>query len=74
MIISTTYLLFGELSQAAIRRIKGKVYQVPRVGGISFEVQAGQDTKMILKHKSNEPVDRHDLEAAVAKAGPYQLL
>lgn len=48
--------------------------QTPRVGGISSEIRAGKDTKMMIKHKSNEPVDRKDLETAVAKAGDYQQL
>ncbi|HIY87008.1 MAG: hypothetical protein L0K41_05030 [Yaniella sp.] len=74
MITSTIYILAGELSNAATRSIKGQVYQVPRVGGISFEVVPGQDTRMIIKHKDDEPVARGDLEAAVAKAGKYQLL
>lgn len=74
MIVSTTYLSSGELSKAATRRIKGNEYQAPRVGGISSETRAGKDTKMMIKHKSNEPVDRNDLETVVAKAGNYQLL
>lgn len=74
MIISTIYTLAGELSNAATRSIKGQVYRVPRVGGVSFEVVPGQDTRMIIKHKDNEPVVREELEAAVAKAGDYQLI
>ncbi|WP_022870065.1 hypothetical protein [Yaniella halotolerans] len=74
MITSTIYLLAGELSNAATRSIKGRVYQVPCVGGIAFEVVPGQDTRMIIKHKDDEPLDRGQLEAAVAKAGNYQLL
>lgn len=74
MIISTIYLLEGALSNAATRAIKGQVYQVPRVGGISFEVEPGTDTRMILKHKVDEPIDRAQLEAAIAKAGNYRLL
>lgn len=74
MITSTIYQLEGALSNAATRAIKGRVYQVPRVGGISFEVQPGHDTRMILKHKMDEPIDRTQLEAAIAKAGNYRLL
>lgn len=74
MITSTIYLLAGELSNAATRSIKGRVYQMPRVGGIAFEVVPGQDTRMIIKHKDDEPIDRGALEVAVAKAGNYQLL
>lgn len=74
MIASTIYVLEGALSNEATRIIKGQVYQVPRVGGISFEVQEGKDTRMILKHKTTEPIDRADLEAAIAKAGNYRLL
>lgn len=74
MITSTIYLLAGELSNAETRTVKGKVYQVPRVGGIAFEVEAGEDTRMILKLKEDEPIDRGELEAAIAKAGNVRLL
>lgn len=74
MITSTIYTLEGALSNEATRAIKGHVYQVPRVGGISFEVEEGQDTLMILKHKKNEPIDRAELEAAVTNAGNFHLL
>ncbi|GAA2045304.1 hypothetical protein GCM10009720_27710 [Yaniella flava] len=74
MITSTIYLLAGELSNAETRTVKGKVYQVPRVGGIAFEVQTGQDTRMIIKHKEDEPIDRTELETAIAKAGKFRLL
>lgn len=74
MITSTLYLLAGALSNEAIRIIKGEVYQVDRVGGVSFEVEEGQDTRMILKHKMSEPIDRAELESAIARAGQYQLL
>ncbi|GAA4478612.1 hypothetical protein GCM10023190_20310 [Enteractinococcus fodinae] len=74
MITSTIYFLEGALSNAATRSIKGQVYDVPRVGGVAFEVEAGKDTCMILKHKDDEPIDRTALEAAVAKAGNYRLL
>ncbi len=74
MITSTIYLLEGTLSNAATRAIKGRVYQVPRVGGISFEVEPGKDTRMILKHKNDEPIDRAELELAIAKAGNFQLI
>ena len=69
MIISTIYLIAGELSNADTTAIKGQVYRVPRVGAIAFEVQIGQDTRMILKHKRDETIDRTDLETALAKAG-----
>lgn len=74
MITSTIYLLAGELSNAETRTVKGKVYQVSHVGGIAFEVETGHDTRMILKHKDDEPIDRGELEAAIAKAGNFRLL
>lgn len=74
MITSTIYLIAGELSNADTTAIKGQVYRVPRVGAIAFEVQTGQDTRMILKHKRDETIDRTDLETALAKAGNFQLL
>lgn len=74
MIASTIFLLEGTLSDEATRVIKGEVYQVSRVGGISFEVEAGKDTRMILKHKITEPIDRSELETAIAQAGDYRLL
>lgn len=74
MITSTVYFLEGALSNAATRAIKGQVYQVPRVGGISFEVEHGKDTRMILKHKVDEPINGAQLEAAIVKAGNYRLL
>lgn len=74
MITSTIYFLEGTLSNAATRAIKGQVYQVPRVGGISFEVESGKDTRMILKHKVDEPIDRAQLESAVIKAGNFRLI
>lgn len=74
MITSTIYILAGQLSAADTRRVKGQMYQVPQVGAIAFEVEAGKDTRVILKHKTDEPIDRGALEAAVAKAGNYRLL
>lgn len=74
MITSTIFVLEGALSNEATRVIKGQVYQVPRVGGISFEVEKGKDTRMIIKHKITEPIDRAELETAIAKAGSYRLL
>lgn len=74
MITSTIYFLDGALSNAATRAVKGKVYQVPQVGGVAFEVEPGKNTRMILKHKSDESIDRAELETAIAKAGDYRLL
>ena len=74
MITSTIYFLEGALSNAATRAIKAKVYQVSRVGGIAFEVDPGKDARMILKHKVDEPLDRAEIEAAIANAGKYRVL
>lgn len=73
MIISTVYQVAGELTTAQTRAVKGRVYQVPRVGGLAFEVQPGHDTRMIIKHKSDEPIDRADLATALSEAGNFRL-
>src|SRR5699024_9751578 len=74
VIISTIYLIAGELSTADTTAIKGQVYRVLGVGAISFEVLISQDTSMILKHKLYESIDRTYLETALAKSGNFQLL
>src|SRR5699024_7493146 len=62
VIISTISIIAGARSNDDTIAIISKVYLVPRVGSISFEVQIGQDTRMILKHKRVETINRTYLE------------
>lgn len=73
MIVSETYTLTGEIDDAATRAIKANVYLVPHVGAIAFEIVDGGPTRMILKRKDDETIDRDRLAAAVADAGPFGL-
>ena len=43
------------------------------VGAIAFEIVDGGPTRMILKRKDDETIDRDRLAAAVADAGPFGL-
>lgn len=73
LITSTIYHIEGRLTNSETRAVKGQVYKVPRVGGVSFEVDTGKDTRMILKHKTDELIDRQDLETALTEAGGFRL-
>jgi hypothetical protein len=73
MIVSETHTLTGAVDDAATRAIKAKVYLVPHVGAIAFEIVEGSPARMILKRKDDEPVDRERLAAAIADAGPFTL-
>lgn len=73
MITSTIYTLQGDIDDAATRAIKAEVYLVPRVGGVAFEIEDGKESRMILKHKEEDLIDRATIDAAVRKAGDYSL-
>src|SRR5699024_12330084 len=60
VIISTIYLIAGELRNADTPAIKGQVYRVPRLGAIAFEAQRGHDTGRIGTDNSHDTSGRTD--------------
>jgi hypothetical protein len=73
LITSTVYTVLGDVDDAATRALKAEIYLLPGVGAIAFEIEEGKDTRLILKHKEDETVDRAALDAAVHRAGDYRL-
>lgn len=72
MIDSTIFELAGVTTDADTRLIKDRLYDVPEVGGVSFELVDG-GARVILKHKAAVAPDREAVAAAVRAAGDFDL-
>lgn len=69
MISATVFELEGVRTDADTRAVKDRVYDVPEVGGVTFEITS-ERTTMQLKHKDDVTLDRSAIERAVRAAGP----
>lgn len=72
LIVTTVCEVAGLVEEEDIIQVKGAVYDVPGVGGVSFEV-TGERTLMFLKHREDAPPDRAAISRAVAAVGRFEL-